>query len=745
MTPPRIIRTGAGPYREALLRAVAPPRVRRGVWVAVALTALGTLAMMRAARPTPGVFAATPRVRVPPPPRPTEPPEPPVTPLMDVVHLAHGSRRGTWLALTRDGSLYTWGAEAQATELATRRARVRRVAARASFDRVDPALDGSCGHAYGPFDAFVLWSQGVATWASSQEGGGFAVDRPSTRGGAERVTLSDATDAVRIWRDAAGLVRVLADCEPGEHHYPDLAIPAPPLDVPGVTEVSAGRSLACASTDGGAVWCWSFSTRRPESVSDARDYVVLRSGPHRVPVVPVAGVVADARRGACGVARDGSVWCWRPDPQRAARWRVAQHPWLREVARLHGLGHALCATLRGGRFVCDHEPRATPGAVSPPSRTEHPGLRGALQVVFGGHSGGGCARFEDGSARCWGSGDLPDGRLRASRAPVRADVPDALRAIGAGESHACGLTREGAAWCWGDDRGDGTVGRAARVEGLPAVAQLAVGARDTCALQRDGAVVCWGRGGDDSHPLPAAPRRMEGLDGAVEVSAGAAHACARLADGAVRCWGELGGAWPGHPRVLGAVRPLGVALPEPADALVSVGAYACARMRSGPWRCWGGGGYEDERGDTVEASLAAAARPVGGATAPLDSALDGSVLRHGLVVDDRGGARRSLDGYPFAEDVSAVARSAASLCFARHGSGAVSCHALDARAGEGGRPPPGDAVIPRRVRALAAGDGFACALDAEGAAWCWGANDRGQLGTGAPAPVPEAAPTRVVR
>lgn len=122
-----------------------------------------------------------------------------------------------------------------------------------------------------------------------------------------------------------------------------------------------------------------------------------------------------------------------------------------------------------------------------------------------------------------------------------------------------------------------------------------------------------------------------------------------------------------------------------------------------------------------------------------------ATLRCGLNADDREATTPRLDGYPFAEDVAAVARSAASLCVVRHGSGAVSCHAQDARASDEGRPPPGDAVIPRRVRALAAGYGFACALDAEGAAWCWGANDRGQLGTGTPAAVPEDAPARVVR
>ena len=333
-----------------------------------------------------------PRVRVPTASRPA--PAPPAAPLADVVQLAHGGAQGTWLALTADGALHAWNDDPDAR-------RAHRELAPARFDRVEPALETGCGHG-APTEAFTLWSRGEATTVGRLGTGPLAVLTAPPRDEVQPVTLSDATEDVAITRDAAGLVRVMAACEPDENHHPTLVAPRPMLDVPGVTEVAAGHALACAVAEPGAVWCWAFSPLQPEPGADARDRLVRRSGPTLVPVVPVTGVVAGAWRGACGVASDGAAWCWRPQPNNARRWQVARHPWLREVARLHDAGGDLCATLRDGRFVCDPARGPAPDGALPPARVEHPGLRGAAQVVCARSlADGGCARFEDGSARCW--------------------------------------------------------------------------------------------------------------------------------------------------------------------------------------------------------------------------------------------------------------------------------------------------------------------------------------------------------
>ena len=50
--------------------------------------------------------------------------------------------------------------------------------------------------------------------------------------------------------------------------------------------------------------------------------------------------------------------------------------------------------------------------------------------------------------------------------------------------------------------------------------------------------------------------------------------------------------------------------------------------------------------------------------------------------------------------------------------------------------PPKSPPLERVVGRFGLGDGFSCYLDAEGRVWCWGGNDRGQLGDGSEVPSP---------
>lgn len=197
--------------------------------------------------------------------------------------------------------------------------------------------------------------------------------------------------------------------------------------------------------------------------------------------------------------------------------------------------------------------------------------------------------------------------------------------------------------------------------------------------------------------------------GGRDTYARASHVCAAVADG-VQCWGAGSSAQLGD-ALLARRRPLPVrvgGLAGRVDALAAGGAFSCA-IRDGRVLCWG----DNTRGQ------AGHARPLI-QLAPEAAELPGAA--------------------------SALAAGAEHACALLRGE--VWCWGRN-EAGETGFPPKRDCrgahtlracrTEPRRVeglpgpaQALALGARFSCAR-VDGAVWCWGANDRGQLGAGGPA------------
>ena len=88
-----------------------------------------------------------------------------------------------------------------------------------------------------------------------------------------------------------------------------------------------------------------------------------------------------------------------------------------------------------------------------------------------------CGRASDGSAYCWGdnaSGQLGEGSFQPQATPVAVMLPSGVRfaQLSGGGSHSCGLTPDGAAYCWGSNAfgqiGDGT----GTDRGTPAVVRM---------------------------------------------------------------------------------------------------------------------------------------------------------------------------------------------------------------------------------------------------------------------------------
>ena len=201
------------------------------------------------------------------------------------------------------------------------------------------------------------------------------------------------------------------------------------------------------------------------------------------------------------------------------------------------------------------------------------------------------------------------------------------------------------------------------------------------------------------------------------LAAGGTHACLRRLDGTVSCWGRNDDGQLGDgtrtPRALAtAVSGL-----DDAMSIAAGDRHTCAVRMGGSVVCWGA----DDTGQIGDGGGARrlTATPVAGVT----------------------GARAVAAGDGF----SCTLRSNGSvICWGANDAGQIGSGAATVTA----QPPTPVVGLPPDVQAIAARGRHACALDDAGAVWCWGANDKGQLGDGTtmdrPSPVSVPGLTDVI-
>jgi alpha-tubulin suppressor-like RCC1 family protein len=305
-----------------------------------------------------------------------------------------------------------------------------------------------------------------------------------------------------------------------------------------VGAMSAGRAHTCAlawfdeSDSGGELSCWGDNAEG--QVGDGT--TTQRSEP--VEVEQNVRQVATGADHTCAILDDGDVACWGRNDQGQL-----------------GAGAA-------GPSVLEPQPV--------------PGLSDVVDLAAGGDST--CAIDEDGGAWCWGAdtdGQLGDGSGAGagSAVPVEvvmADVDGDFGQIEVGDRHACAVTEDGVAWCWGDDT-DGQLGDGAaaadpsqpvEVTTDDQLFSISAGADSTCAVALSGTTLCWGANAEgqlgtgdrtdvdapaevDLSDIPRSPFLGPGSGQAtaasgflVEVTVGETHACGLDVQGNTYCWGD---------------------------------------------------------------------------------------------------------------------------------------------------------------------------------------------------------------
>jgi alpha-tubulin suppressor-like RCC1 family protein len=359
-----------------------------------------------------------------------------------------------------------------------------------------------------------------------------------------------------------------------------------------------------------------------------------------------------------------------------------------------------------------------------------------------------CARFDDGSLRCWGAKSLMGAVLGGLGAigddEPASSVPDVVIGghvtdFSASWYHTCAILDGGALRCFGNDDGRLGYGKSyddigddetpASVGNVPVggeVVQVATCPDHTCAVLRGGNVRCWGRNaysqlgypnpetiGDDE---PASSAPFVDVGGPVkQLSCGWFHTCALLESGKVRCWGRNNGGTLGY----GSSEMIGDDETPASAGDVDVGGtvtqiasgmlHTCALLDTGKLRCWGRGDF---------------------------SSLGYGNLEH--IGDDETPA--SAGDVDVGGQVTRVSAGAYATCALLEG-GRVRCwgHGENGELGLGNVEDIGDDEAPGSVpfvnvggvvRQLSVGFLHVCATLQSGRVRCWGRASTGALGYG---------------
>ena len=373
-----------------------------------------------------------------------------------------------------------------------------------------------------------------------------------------------------------------------------------------------------------------------------------------------------------------------------------------------------------------------------------------------------CGLEAGGVAYCWGAnslGQLGSGSTTSSPTPVAVAGGVTFTALSAGGYFACGLAEDGGAYCWGNRRtgalGDGarpggaTQPTPLRVLGDLAFASVSAGkggvlGTHACGVTRSGAAYCWGGNtvgqlGDGSRTDRTAPVAVAGGLTFKTVSAGGSHSCGLTTDQNVYCWGDNRYGQLGNGSRDPSNRPVLVTRGRGFTAVSAGRNFTCGLRITGGGFCWG---------IDVEGELGAP----GTSDCKTDPALSGPE-RCSLVPVRVSGKHAWVALNSGGEHACAVTTQHQVYCWGfgnanqlGTGSAPGTC---DVPGLGGGTHKEACATTPVRVASDAAfttvspGAHHTCAVAADGAAYCWGEGKKGQLGTGtttdSPAPVRVAA------
>jgi alpha-tubulin suppressor-like RCC1 family protein len=348
-------------------------------------------------------------------------------------------------------------------------------------------------------------------------------------------------------------------------------------------------------------------------------------------------------------------------------------------------------------------------------------------------------------------------------------------ALSAGFKYTCGISKTGAAYCWGfgvnGNLGNDTLSYNGDghpfpllVSGATSFSTISIGNWTSCALTKGGVAWCWGANyegevGDGTTSDRTVPSAIAGGATYRSVSTGSDHACAVREDATVVCWGagyfgQLGTAPPSicpgaGAEVPCATSPIAVQGGLHFSSVSAALEHTCGIADTGEAYCWGAN--DANQLGTMSAGTCVI---LGGESRPCSTVpvlVSGTTrfasiragFRHTCALTSAGqaycwGANDAGQlGNPGADSVTpAPLPVAGGLTFTEISSGNDATCGLttagDVYCWGGWFGANGPSLVKggHQFRSITVGFDHACGLTALGAAYCWGNADKGQLGNG---------------
>jgi alpha-tubulin suppressor-like RCC1 family protein len=517
----------------------------------------------------------------------------------------------------------------------------------------------------------------------------------------------------------------------------DQLTPVPVAGVVNATAVAAGAGFSCALLGDETAVCWG-----DDGDGELGNGAIATTPLPPTPVLGLAGVrsLSAHWQHACAIHDDGTLVCWGNnasgqigDGTLAVRPQPTLVPGLEKVTVVTtGLSHT-CAVTNAGLYCWGSNSLGQLGSdsgdptVPVTQPVPVPIVSDAIAVAAGAQHT--CAVRGSGEVLCWGqnsTGQLGEGSMSSLPAPEPVTGLVSGKLVAAGATFSCAETADGAVFCWGDNHygqlgmGNGVVEPRPVTVPINAGA-LSAGGGHTCAVTQASttagaaapAFVCWGSDqagqlgdNDNIDRATPAPIKMPLLPDTI--AAGALHTCAIDLSAGLWCWGRgsSGQLGPGH--LLDTAFPVQVPLPSgdsDATEVTAGDAHTCVLVSGGQILCFGDNST-GQLGDGTTTS-----RPT-----PAIVALASGPAPPRVASVTAGG------GHTCAIDVNGQA-----WCWGRGDHGQIGDGAMD------------DHLLPTPIalengapaRSISAGGMHTCAVDQDGRVFCWGDNNRGQLGTGA--------------